>query len=625
MSEENYNISHNQYLKYLKYEYGSDENGNPYTEKEKGGCSLAIKERQEEYNSYQKQMDDFSEKMSELSKSVDKSNYFSDEDLDTLNKLYHDTDYTNDNILTTSIDSAEKIINTQYELFDDATTELSKVCQPQLSFTLSMDNIFAIPEFKEWQGNFKIGNFIHLSFDDNDQYFLKLRISSLTYNPCVIESDLQIEFTNMIDSKGGRNDIDWLYNQTVNSAKKQITNSVKSKVDTTGIEVSDSLIKALVNSSSFSGAISSGVFDTVSANVGTFGKLLAKSLNAQEIMANSGMFQTIKVDETTSKFVLALDIAAERISVGTLAVDRLILRGENSIMYELNKFGDITETKIPEGDLDKYYLNGKHLQVNSLAADRILANSITADQITTDNIRGLNGWINLANGTFRFFNGFDKANENTDDELWADADAGLSWDGKELSVRGKLFATSGEIGSWIIERTAISRGSGFNVANSDNQYNAYFGENGLSISNTFVVDPNGKLTATDADIIGKITATSGSFAGELKAATGTFSGELKAATGSFEGSVTATEGYLGGWKIANGGITYDSDEYTVYLLNGTNTNKDYLVVYDKVNKNWPFYVRATGYMGATKQYIRGPVLTLQILQLLQMPISVHPD
>lgn len=607
LSEENYNISHNQYLKYLKYEYGSDENGNPYTEKEKGGCSLAIKERQEEYNSYQKQMDDFLEKMSELSKSVDKSNYFSDEDLDTLNKLYHDTDYTNDNILTTSIDSAEKIINTQYELFDDATIELSKVCQPQLSFTLSMDNIFAIPEFKEWQGNFKIGNFIHLAFDDNDQYFLKLRISSLTYNPCVIESDLQIEFTNMIDYSGGLNDLDALYETTVNSAKNQITNSVKSKLDTTGIEVSDSLIKALVNSSSFSGAISSGVFDTVSANVGTFGKVIAKTINAQQLMAEAGLFETVVGKDGKFFNVLALDVNMDRAQVGTLSVDRLIIRGgTNSLMYTFNDtLGKLDQTQISDKEYDQYFMNGKNIAAHTITADEILAHTITAKEITTDNIRGLNGWINLANGTFRFFNGFDKANENTDDELWANADAGLSWNGNELSVRGKIFATSGEIGSWIIEKTAISRGLGFNIANSEDQYNAYFGENGLSISNTFVVDPNGKLTATDADIVGKITATSGSFAGELKAATGTFSGELKAATGSFEGSVTATEGYLGGWKIANGGITYDSDEYTVYLLNGTNTNKDYLVVYDKVNKNWPFYVRATGYMGATKGNIAG--------------------
>ena len=51
--------------------------------------------------------------------------------------------------------------------------------------------------------------------------------------------------------------------------------------------MSDSLIKALVKSSVFTGAVSNGVFDTVSANVGSFGQVLAQTINAKELMANS--------------------------------------------------------------------------------------------------------------------------------------------------------------------------------------------------------------------------------------------------------------------------------------------------------------------------------------------------
>ena len=188
LTESNYNISHNKYLKYWEYEYGKDENGNLYAEPEKGGCSGAIKQRQGEYDDIQNLMNGFSKNMSEVTtiNNKEKCGIFTKEDLETLNKLYNETDYVNDNIITISTNTAAEIINTQYELFQDATTELSKVCQPQLSFTLTMDNIFAIPGFKEWQGNFDIGNFIHLSFDKDDQYFLKLRISSLTFNPYTV-------------------------------------------------------------------------------------------------------------------------------------------------------------------------------------------------------------------------------------------------------------------------------------------------------------------------------------------------------------------------------------------------------------------------------------------------------
>lgn len=457
LTESNYNISHNKYLKYWEYEYGKDENGNLYAEPEKGGCSGAIKQRQGEYDDIQNLMNGFSKNMSEVAtiNNKEKCGIFTKEDLETLNKLYNETDYVNDNIITISTNTAAEIINTQYELFQDATTELSKVCQPQLSFTLAMDNIFAIPGFKEWQGNFDIGNFIHLSFDKDEQYFLKLRISSLTFNPCVIENDFQIEFTNMIDYNGGRNDFAALLDESVSTAKNQITGSVKSKLDTSGIEVSDSLIKALVKSSVFTGAVSNGVFDTVSANVGSFGQVLAQTINAKELMANSGLFETIDAGDGNIRSVLAVEVNASRMSVGTLAVDRLILRGENSVMYELNKFGDITETKIPDGELDKYYLNGKHLQVNTLAADRIISHTINSEQITTDNIRGASGWINLANGTFLFFNGITKGTSNQTDtdmaainaEEWLTTSSGISWDGKKLAIKGDVVATSLTLGN----------------------------------------------------------------------------------------------------------------------------------------------------------------------------------
>ena len=407
LTESNYNISHNKYLKYWEYEYGKDENGNLYAEPEKGGCSGAIKQRQGEYDDIQNLMNGFSKNMSEVAtiNNKEKCGIFTKEDLETLNKLYNETDYVNDNIITISTNTAAEIINTQYELFQDATTELSKVCQPQLSFTLAMDNIFAIPGFKEWQGNFDIGNFIHLSFDKDEQYFLKLRISSLTFNPCVIENDFQIEFTNMISYNGGRDDLAVLLDDTVSTAKNQITGSIKSKLDTSGIEVSDALIKAMVSSTRFSNAVSNGVFDTINANTGAFGQVISKMVNARDMMANSGLFETINVDATTSKLVLALDINATRISAGTLSVDRLIIRGEkNSIMYSFNEsLGAVESKNIPPEDYDKYYMGGKNIQAHTITADQILANSLTASEITTDDLRGINGWINLHSGTFTFY------------------------------------------------------------------------------------------------------------------------------------------------------------------------------------------------------------------------------
>lgn len=823
LTESNYNISHNKYLKYWEYEYGKDENGNLYTEPEKGGCSGAIKQRQGEYDDIQRLMNGFSKNMSEVAAINDKENcgIFTKEDLETLNKLYNETDYVNDNIITISTNTAAEIINTQYELFQDATTELSKVCQPQLSFTLTMDNIFAIPGFKEWQGNFDIGNFIHLSFDKDDQYFLKLRISSLTFNPCVIENNFQIEFTNMISYNGGRDDFAVLLDDTVSTAKDQITGSVKSKLDTSGIEVSDALIKAMVSSTRFSNAVSNGVFDTINANTGAFGQVISKMVNARDMMANSGLFETINVDATTSKLVLALDINATRISAGTLSVDRLIIRGEkNSIMYSFNEsLGAVESKNIPPEDYDKYYMGGKNIQAHTITADQILANSLTASEITTDDLRGINGWINLHSGTFTFYGKSEKViiddinkdkklldnyisswesprgtsgddlrykesmsfspiglNQeklkskieelkpyttdssevlttlqkstlirflgeldnyiiwlNVNDKIYKenksastlnqmtrtdlekefgintlsdaerttkynliknyvgikeaseeDNSAGLmAWNGQTLTVRGdiiannlvlgadvkikesnigdltnyittnglenklkdystteeiksgglafivsnngeignydssmplpdntegyfrvntkglmvaqnaviygKLYSSEGLIAGWNITGDALSKGSGYAVANTSSSKNAYFGNSGLSISDKFIVDSEGN-----------VNAKSGTFSGTIYASAGTFSGELKAATGSFNGNITASTGSIGPWNI-NSDAIYKGNGYNAGGPGNAYFGNSGLSVSDK------FIVDSNGNMNATDATISGTI------------------
>lgn len=538
LTEQSYTISHNQYVKYKKWH---------------DDCEKAIATRQKEYDTVQSQMDNILSQMSDLAKTVDKKEFgFSEEELKTLNKLYDDTDYSNENILTISTDTAEQIVNTQYELLDDALTELSKVCQPQLSFTLTMDNIFAMPEFREWQGNFDIGNFIYLSYDRNEQSFLKLRISSLTFNPCVIDGDFQVEFTNMLNYKGGRNDVSVLLDETVSTARNQISGKVKETLDTSGIQVSDALIKALINTKSFSEAISSGVFDTISANKGTFDQVIAKTINVQKIMADSGLFETIDAGNGIIRNVLAVEVNASRMSVGTLAVDRLILRGENSIMYELNKFGDITETKIPDGELDKYYLNGKHLQVNTLAADRIIANSINVEQITTDNLRGVRGWINLNKGTFLFCNAFTKGDGKSDSEMvsvnqndWKNSTNGLSWDGAKFLIKGDVVANSLTLGSGVTIDTGNISGLQ-NYVTTDNLSNKLkdytttvdmkkeglafiVSENGSigtydstkplpsDTKGFFRVNTDGLMVAQNAVIYGTIYAQSGKFTGDVEA------------------------------------------------------------------------------------------------------------
>ena len=82
----------------------------------------------------------------------------------------------------------------------------------------------------------------------------------------------------------------------------------------------------------------------------------------------------------------------------------------------------------------------------------------------------------------------------------------------KATIRGVLTADAeSKIGPWTITATSIckvSRAMGNSTAGA-----AYFGDDGLSVTNKFQVNSAGKLTATGADIEGKITATTGTIGG----------------------------------------------------------------------------------------------------------------
>lgn len=79
-----------------------------------------------------------------------------------------------------------------------------------------------------------------------------------------------------------------------------------------------------------------------------------------------------------------------------------------------------------------------------------------------------------------------------------------------------------------------------------------------------------------------------------------------------DGTMSCKGGKIGGWTIGEDGLTCEWGNTTeggnkVYILNGSNTNHDFLVVYDKKNNNWPFFVRANGYVFAQNCSISGNI------------------
>lgn len=487
-ADDNYQIFHRKWVDYDKLS------------KE---CEAAIEQRQKEYDSYTAVLDGLTKQRQDLMKSVDKSAYFTEKEIKLLSQFYNDTDYVNENIITIDNDTDEDRINVQEQLYQDAIEELGKESQPQLAFSVTSDNLLAVPEFKGLCDNFDVGNFLYLSVKGDDKYFVKQRITGITWNPCCIEGDLALEFSNMVKSKSERNDFTTLLDDSISSAKNQIKATVKSTIDSSAVTISDSILQALAHSSLFSKTVSDGVYQTITANKGVFNKVFADSVNANEVLANSGMFEHIQASDGTFVDTLAVSINASRISVGTLSVDRLIFRSrqaedgtyQKSVMYELNSAGTLEGTEITDRDREYYELNGKVISANSIAAEKIVANSITAKQLAAEAITSFNGKtkLNLDDGTLNV--GITESNPN----------GALYFDGNDLYISGKITTSSGKIGPWEVCDSAIYKGSGVLGTNDSNDSDIYIGDLGISFGNKLVYSS----TTGNLEIKGKITTSSG--------------------------------------------------------------------------------------------------------------------
>lgn len=238
-------------------------------------------------------------------------------------------------------------------------------------------------------------------------------------------------------------------------------------------------------------------------------------------------------------------------------IDGIMVEEVESLNSEPSKFTSVKATII----------DGNSILTDSITAEKLTANSITAEKIMADALKSKNyvvgesgSFLNLADGSF--------------DSKY------LKWD----SV-GKITASMGKIANWNINSTSIYKENGWKSSMAGS---AYFGNNGLSITDKFWVDSRGNASASNITITG----------GSINISNGNFIADSNGNV-TMKGKITSSSGNIAGWEITSDSFYKDTDNYTVYVCPGINDNKDFLTVHDK-NKSsgdeWPFYVHADGWM-----------------------------
>ncbi len=191
----------------------------------KSQAEAALAERQAEYDAAKKP--EIQEKRNQLAKDVlienfgkvqDKLPGFTDKELYIIKSLYSQATYTNENIIVTTLDSTVDAVDKSITLYKDALEELYVESHPQYTYTDTVDNIYALPEFKEYHKQLSVNDFVRLGLSDTR--YVKLRVINITYNPCDLDESMELTFSNVITYKSKKDDFTNLLNDTANTADR---------------------------------------------------------------------------------------------------------------------------------------------------------------------------------------------------------------------------------------------------------------------------------------------------------------------------------------------------------------------------------------------------------------------
>lgn len=122
--------------------------------------NTAITQRDTTIKNYETIRRTHEEENQKISKSLLMDNNFTAGQLMRLSAFLREDELHLDDIVQTSQDNLSSSFKVKQDAMESGRIELQKLCQPQLQFSMTMDNIYALPEFEPIIGQFQLGNII---------------------------------------------------------------------------------------------------------------------------------------------------------------------------------------------------------------------------------------------------------------------------------------------------------------------------------------------------------------------------------------------------------------------------------------------------------------------------------
>lgn len=150
------------------------------------------------YVSYPQSVGYYQTKMDNLKQKVVLRDFFDDDQWEAISPFIREDEYSNSNLILTGYESDEERLSICNELLTEAKKELNKLCKPSLEFSMTMANIYALPEFQSLMSKFQLGNFIRVDIGNNITKRARLLEIRLNFDDL---SDLSCTFGNLVSAQ----------------------------------------------------------------------------------------------------------------------------------------------------------------------------------------------------------------------------------------------------------------------------------------------------------------------------------------------------------------------------------------------------------------------------------------
>lgn len=183
---------------------------------------VAIEERNKVIKKYEDQRKIPEQANAAISESLLMDNNFTEQQLIRLNAFLREDELHIDDIVETSITDLSSSFKLKQDAMESGRIELGKISKPQLQFSMTMANVYALPEFEPIVGQFQLGNIIRVGL--RPDYVKQSRLLEVSIN---FEdfSDFSCEFgelTSIISQSDIHAD---LLGQAISAGKSVATNS----------------------------------------------------------------------------------------------------------------------------------------------------------------------------------------------------------------------------------------------------------------------------------------------------------------------------------------------------------------------------------------------------------------